>query len=126
MSIVGIEDLNAVYTAIRSVIKQNGVLVVSTIHPWFWRIYKKNSKAMEDYWSTLLSYDSFTISLDTVPLPRKTKFVYRSLEDNVEALHNNSFLLERVLEPQPPSEIESLYPEPWAFPRFIFFRCRVC
>jgi hypothetical protein len=110
-------DLLPALRALRRVLRRRGRLVLTDVHPWFWRHYKGHAEL--SYWKTLQLVEPFTISLDPKPLPAPTSVVYRPLHDLCRAIAGAGFVIERLEEPKPEPEIEAMYPKPWRFPRFI-------
>ena len=64
-------------------------------------------------------------SLDRKGLPVKTTYVHRPLETYFELLEKAGFLVRLIREPMPSPRTESLYPERWRFPRFLFFKTQL-
>lgn len=117
MSLTGIVDLAPVLQKIGQVIKTQGPLVITDVHPWFWRKYKDREDL--PYCGTVAVIESLTISLDPEPLPAPITVVYRPLSELCRALSEAKFLVDRIDEPKPPIDVAGLYPEPWRYPRFI-------
>lgn len=122
MSITGIVDLQPVLRAFRTLLRRRGKLVLTDVHPWFWRQYKGHAEL--SYWETVALLEPFTISLDPKPLPAPTAVMYRSMEDLSAAMAWAGFLVEHLVEPRPEPEIEARYPHPWPHPRFIVVAAR--
>lgn len=117
MSLTGVTDVRAYARALRRVLRRRGVMVVTDVHPWFWRQYKAHHDL--SYWETVPLIEPFTISLDPQPLPAPIQVVYRPLHRLFEAMTEAGFVIQRVAEPRPVERIEEKYPERWRFPRFI-------
>jgi len=122
MSLTGVADLRSNFRALRKVLRRRGRMVLTDIHPWFWRQYRGHADL--SYWKRVELVEPFTISLDSNPLPSATQVVYRTLHELCGAIAEAGFLIERVAEPKPPPDIEAKYPEPWRYPRFILVAAR--
>lgn len=117
MSLTGVTDLRPSLRALRKVVRRRGRLVLTDVHPWFWRQYKGHTELT--YWDTVGLAEPLAISLDPAPLPAPVQVVYRPLHELCEAVTEAGFLIQRVAEPRPPADIEAQYPQPWRYPRFI-------
>lgn len=124
MVIHGIDNLYKYFRSIQHILKSRGVLIVASLHPCFWRYARNVKEALNNYWETIKKYEEFTVSLDRNPLPNKIPVIYRPLEDISNALFSSNFVIERIIEPKPPQDIEDLYPESWPIPRIIFIVCK--
>ena len=122
MSLAGTADIRPALRAFRAILRRRGRLVLTDVHPWFWRRYKGHAELC--YWDSVTLVEPFTISLDPRPLPAPTRVVYRSLQDLCAAIAWAGFLVERLTEPKPEPDIEARYPHPWPHPRFIVVAAR--
>jgi SAM-dependent methyltransferase len=111
-----LEDWRAVFAEFHRVLKNTGVLLFSTHHPFMdFQLFKTESyfttELLEDEWST-----------------GKVRYYRRPLTAMIDALAETGFLVERILEPQPTDAFRSVDPEgyerlsknPW----FIVIRAR--
>lgn len=117
MSLCGIVELTLPLSGFHKSMRSGGKLVLTDVHPWFWRQYKGHFEL--PYWQTVTLFEPLTISLDSEPLPAPTPVVYRPLYEITGALARTGFVIENIDEPRPNAELEAKYPEMWLFPRFI-------
>jgi SAM-dependent methyltransferase len=117
MSLTGVVDPTESLRAIRKVLRMRGILVLTDVHPWFWRLYKAHNEL--SYWEPQVLEEPFTISLDPQPLPAPTPVAYRPLENLCDAIVAAGFDIARLTEPRPDPDVEEQYPQPWRYPRFI-------
>ncbi len=120
MALTGTRNLAPELVGLRRCLKDGGIFITTDVHPWFWREYKEHADI--SYWDEVLLEERLTISLDPDPLPAPTPVVYRSLENLTRQFRNAGFIIEQVRELRPLPEVESRYPRPWKYPRFILFR----
>ncbi|MDO8612857.1 MAG: class I SAM-dependent methyltransferase [Dehalococcoidia bacterium] len=117
MSLTGIADPATSLQGVRAVLRPGGALVLTDVHPWFWRVYKGHEEVT--YWEPQTLIEPFTISLDPEPLPAQIVVAYRPLEKLCDAIVDAGFAITRLVEPRPDSDVEKQYPAPWRYPRFI-------
>jgi SAM-dependent methyltransferase len=111
-----LEDWQAVFAEFHRVLKDSGVLLFSTHHPFMdFQLFQTESyftmELLEDEWST-----------------GKVYYYRRPLTTMIDALAETGFVIERILEPQPTDVFRSVDPEgyerlsknPW----FIVIRAR--
>ena len=90
-------------------------------HPWFWPRYWGYEKAnWYRYEREIFVEAKFVTSTCSTEIV--TTHVHRPLELYARAFAEEGLVLERIVEPMPSAEVEALYPEGWAFPRFIGLR----
>ena len=90
-------------------------------HPWFWPRYCGYEKASwYRYEREIFVEANFVTS--TCSTEVVTTHVHRPLELYGRAFAEEGFVLERIVEPMPSPKVAALYPEGWAFPRFIGLR----
>ena len=124
MALNTMPDLNGVLSSIRHLLRPQAVMAITIPHPWFWHEYKKKVFNGEfDYVNPHADSFPFVISLDETPLPVPTTVFHRPLSVYFDVLLQNGFHIDRLLEPYPPPEVQSLYPQPWRFPRFLALKC---
>jgi SAM-dependent methyltransferase len=111
-----LKDWEAVFVEFRRVLKNTGVLVFSTHHPFMdFQVFKTDSyfttELLEDEWST-----------------GKVRYYRRPLTAMSDALAAAGFVLERILEPQPVEEFRRVDPEGYGRlsknPWFLVIRAR--
>jgi len=121
MTLMTAPDLRAVVEALGRLIKPSGHVVATIVHPCFWPTYW--GYADEEWFSypeeTFIE-GPFQISLDCAEMV--TTHIHRPLNQYVKVFRNQGFVLEAALEPMPSPEVQSMYPEPWKYPRFLGLR----
>lgn len=124
MVLMDVLDLDAFITSAFRALRPGGALVFSTTHPWFWPIYYGYA---DEPW---FRYDQETIfespfRISAHPdLELHSTQVHRPLESYVKAIVGAKFAIEAIFEPMPTRDIDSQYPKPWQFPRYLLGICR--
>lgn len=111
-------DLNSVFAEFSRVLKPGGWFVFSTEHPFFSYRYHN----IENYYETKEVNCLWT----GFKKPVVMKSYYHSLSNITEALSNNGFVIEKIIEPKPLDKFkeadEAGYEKLLKFPLFIFMR----
>lgn len=118
MSLMTTPNLASFAGALAKLLRPQARFVAMLTHPCFW----------PKYWgyceSSWFQYDKeifieapFAISKCATELT--TIHIHRPLEQYVATFADAGFRLEKLAEPIPRPEVQALYPERWAFPRFI-------
>lgn len=123
MSFITTPNLGTALRSARRLLKPNGRLVFSIAHPCFWNSYRKDEKGF-DYWRTHAVTSRFRISLEKGALPKPTTYFHRSLGTYLSALIGAGFDLERVFEPEPPTDAPRKYLRSYRVPRFMILSGR--
>jgi SAM-dependent methyltransferase len=122
MTLMDAPSLGGFLSAARVALRPGGVLVATLTHPWFWPQYwGYDSAPWFHYSDEILIEAPFVISLDDQPIGTTTH-IHRPISTYLTTLVDTGFELQRVCEPMPTSEVERLYPKPWANPRYIALR----
>ncbi|GGG07573.1 methyltransferase [Dokdonia pacifica] len=113
-----LEDWNHTLQEFYRVLKPNGQLVLSIEHPFFEYTYFK-SKEYFDVEPVSCTWNGFG-------MPVKIHSYRRSLQDCINPLLNNGFMLDTLLEPKPVAAFEALDPKHFKelneFPAFMHIR----
>jgi SAM-dependent methyltransferase len=121
MSLMTVADLPAAVESLVALLEPGGCLVISITHPWLWPVYWGYADApWFNYSSEMFIESPFRISRDD-PGP-VTTHVHRPLATYAARLTEAGLAVDALLEPMPLPEVEGLYPERWAFPRFLLLR----
>ena len=109
--------------ATANLVAPQGYFIATLTHPFFWPRYRgyEDSEWFE-YHKEMVLEAPFQISSEMTDYI--TTHVHRPLSTYVNSLRDAGFWTDRVLEPFPDHEIQSEYPEPWGFPRFIALRLK--
>lgn len=125
MSLQAIEDLSAAISSISVCLKSQGYFVFSIPHPCFWALYKQESFVTGYKYSISSRHELvFTISKDRNPLPEPVPYFHRSLETYSMSLAENRFVVERMYEPFPDTEVIEENNVAWDVPHFLIGVCK--
>ena len=122
MSLMAILRLDVALESLSRLVRPGGHLAFTITHPCFWPQYWKYPKEWYRYDEEIVIEAPFHISLDMSD-QFVTTHIHRSLERYVSELTGASFHICRLIEPMPSPEIESKYPQPWEYPRFLAALC---
>jgi SAM-dependent methyltransferase len=123
MVLMDVLDLSSFLNAVSKVLRPNGALIFSCTHPWFWpSYYGYGSASWFQYDREIVIESPFRISADSECVLVSTH-VHRSLEIYVSAFQAAGLFLKVLREPMPSPEINTLYPQPWKYPRYIIGVC---
>ena len=113
------------FTAALARLGANGAeLVFSLTHPWFWPQYWGYSSApWFRYEDEIFLEAEFEITFGRTDFI--TTHVHRPLEQYMEALWQAGFVVERLVEPAPPPDVDRDYLRQWTMPRFLLGRARL-
>lgn len=121
MTLMTTPDLSGFAKALAALLQKGARFVATLSHPWFWpRYWGYETEAWFNYTQETFIEAPFVISRCRTAV--RTTHVHRPLEQYVSVFANAGFRLEALVEPIPSREIQTLYPEPWRFPRFIGLR----
>lgn len=122
MTLMDLPDLGGATRAISQLAAESCVVVWTITHPWFWPCYwGYEGEPWFDYSREIFIESEFRISKERTRF--STTHVHRPLEAYVSAFRAEGFSIEVVEEPKPDTGTMSMYPDPWAFPRFLAVRC---
>ena len=114
-------DLAKFASSLRTLLVPDAAFVAVIPHPCFWPTYWKYADApWFDYSKEIFIEASFSISNDQTDV--RTTHIHRPLSQYISTFSAHGFRLDAVQEPMPEAAIESMYPVPWRFPRFIALR----
>ena len=122
MSLMAMLHLDAALASLSRHVRPGGHLAFTITHPCFWPQYWNYANEWFRYREECVIEAPFHISLDTSDR-FITTHIHRPLERYVSALAEAKFHICRVIEPMPTPEIESKYPQPWEYPRFLAVLC---
>ncbi len=121
MTLMTTPDLSKFTRALATLLERGGLFVAIITHPWFWPVYWGYDKeAWFKYDREIFIEAPFRISRRRTEI--KTTHVHRPLEQYVNVFAGCGLRLNALVEPFPPSEVQSLYPTQWQFPRFLGLR----
>ena len=114
-------NIESFLKATAEIVAPHGFFVATFTHPCFWpRYWGYENADWFGYDQQIVLEAPFKISSETTDCV--TTHVHRPLYTYINSLRQAGFWIDRVLEPVPSQEIQSLYPEPWEFPRFMVLR----
>lgn len=121
LAISYVKDISALFGEFQRMLKQGAWFCFSTEHPF----YAFTAYKLENYFETQAvscQWKGFTNE------PITMNSYYHSLSCITDALLDNGFVIERILEAKPVAEFEQKHPRGYAarlkFPSFIHFRAR--
>lgn len=121
MDVINLED---VLKAVKKVLKNNSNFIFTITHPCYWAIYWDYfNKNWFNYKKELFIESNFKISLDENNL--KTTHIHRPLEQYINALCNEGFIIEQMVEPMPAPSKLPLFPIKNQYPRFLAIKCKL-
>lgn len=111
--------IEASISAISRLIKNNGCLVLTMTHPFFWPKYWGYEKELWFSYDKEIAIETdFIISNNEQGVGVTTHF-HRPLSMYISLLIQYGFKLLEFSEPIPPLTIQKLYKKPWEYPRFL-------
>jgi 2-polyprenyl-3-methyl-5-hydroxy-6-metoxy-1,4-benzoquinol methylase len=123
MTLMTAPNLPEVLHAIAALTERAGQLVFSITHPWFWAFYWNYADSSWFHYSEEQFIEAnFTITHDATDYI--TTHIHRPLSMYSRELIRAGFIVELIEEPVPSADVEELYSEPWAYPRFLLASCR--
>lgn len=124
MTLMTVLNLEELLKCVALLLADKGQLVFTITHPCFWPLYHGYArKQWFRYKDTTFIEDVFRISLDSPPDGPRTIHIHRPIEQYVHSILTSGFRIEEISEPTPTRIIQSMYPEPWKYPRFLGMRC---
>ena len=121
MSLMTTPDLKVFARTTATVLERGARFIATLCHPCFWpRYWGYDSNPWFSYSKEIFIEAPFVISGHRTDI--RTTHIHRPLDRYVDAFSDAGFMLEALVEPMPPVEIQNLYPAPWAFPRFLGLR----
>lgn len=115
-----IKDWQPVFDEFQRVLTPGGTVVFSTHHPHMdWRWFDR-----ENYFQK----ERYTDTWDVDGHPMVIKYYHRTLTEMFDIFATSDFYVDKLLEPQPHPDVESLAPETYHklchLPHFLFFRLK--
>ena len=124
MTLMACLDLDSFIEAVSRVVVSKGHLIATITHPSFWPYYRGYANAdWFNYAQETVIEAPFKISAESTEYV--TTHIHRPLASYISSLFGAGFVVESILEPFPDDTTQTLYPEPWRFPRFLAFRARM-
>lgn len=115
-------DLAATIKAIGELTKKSGHLVLTITHPCFWpKYWDYDKEPWFSYEKEIAIEAPFSISNSNDFIGLTTHF-HRPLSQYIAAIIDCGFELVSLIEPMPSIEVQSKYPSPWEFPRFLVLK----
>ena len=122
MTLMASLDLLSFLRAVAKLLHSGAHFVFTITHPCFWPKYWGYDTAdWFNYNQEIIVEAPFKISLDVAETV--TTHTHRPLSQYVNSLIEAGFLVEAIIEPFPPSDIDSTYLQKWKYPRFLAIRC---
>jgi hypothetical protein len=116
-----VPDLRAFAKALAKLMQVRARFVATIIHPCFWPKYWGYEDELWFHYEVETFIEApFVISKRQTEV--RTTHVHRPLEQYFKCFDEQGFRLDAITEPMPSKDIQSLYPVPWRFPRFLALR----
>ena len=123
MLLMDVANLENVIKSINSILINDGYLIITMTHPYFWPFYWNYANELWfEYNKEIEIEDKFRISNSNTEFI--TTHFHRPLHIYLNILIDNHFVIEKISEPYPSDELNDQYPSKWKFPRFIGIKCR--
>lgn len=124
MTLMDVIELDSTLKSIKNILKKNGEFIFTIIHPCYWSIYWDYfNKEWFNYKNEIFIEAPFKISLDKTK--QKTTHIHRPLEQYINALCKEGFVIKEMIEPLPDPETMSLFPTEEKYPRFLGIRSKL-
>lgn len=124
MVLMDVAELSTVIKSIKDIIKNNGHFVFTITHPCYWPVYWEYfDEKWFNYKEELYIESPFKIATEKVK--HRTTHIHRSLEQYVNTLCSEGFIIEKMIEPIPNEEVLTVFPENNSYPRFMGIRCKL-
>lgn len=122
-----IEDSQKLFQNVRNIISEKGIAIFSIPHPCFYNHYKSFFNDSEyEYMSILEKQISFTITKDSINRIEDVPYHHRPISYYINQLAECGFKLLRFDEIFPSDEVQLMYGEKWAYPRYCSFVVKAC
>jgi SAM-dependent methyltransferase len=121
MTLMTAPDLRGFANALAAILPRGASFVAAITHPWFWPKYWEYEKEPWFHYEREIFIEApFVISRRHTEI--RTTHIHRPLEQYINVFAEEGFRLSELLEPMATAQVQSLYPEPWQFPRFLGLR----
>ena len=121
MTLMTAPDLRGLAKALASVLRVDARFIAMLTHPCFWpRYWGYEQEPWFRYDHETFIEAQFVISRRQTDL--RTTHIHRPLAHYLTVFAEEGFALEALAEPMPASDVQSLYPKRWEFPRFLGLR----
>lgn len=121
MTLMTAPDLHAFARTLATILPVGGRFLATFTHPWFWpKYWGYDTAPWFNYSREIFVEAPFRISQRTTEI--KTTHIHRPLTSYIDAFGLAGFDVERLVEPLPSLSVQSLYPTPWFYPRFMGLR----
>ena len=121
MTLMTAPDVRGLAKALAGVLRTHARFIATLTHPCFWpRYWGYEREPWFRYDRETFIEAPFVISTRQTAL--RTTHIHRPLEHYLTVFAEEGFALEALAEPMPASDVQSLYPRRWEFPRFLGLR----
>lgn len=121
MTLMTAPDLRMFVKTLATILSIHTSFVATLTHPCFWPRYWGYERESWFHYSRETFIEApFVISKRQTDL--RTTHIHRPLEQYLNLFSEEGFRLDRVTEPMPSPDVQSLYPKSWDFPRFLGLR----
>jgi SAM-dependent methyltransferase len=121
MTLMAVPDLKGFAGALRQILPRHARFVAVLTHPWFWPYYwDYHSESWFHYERETFIEAPFVISNCSSEF--RTTHIHRPLETYIKTFAEQGFRLDALEEPMPSPDVQTLYPKPWKYPRFLGLR----
>lgn len=118
-------EIHRFFESIRMHVHEGGELVIALPHPAFYNDYKRFFPANDfRYMKPRAAHVNFSITLAPDQVIENVPYYHRPLSTYVNTLVDSGFLISRIDEIYPSTEIQELYVEEWQVPRYLVLRAK--
>jgi SAM-dependent methyltransferase len=123
MTLMTSPNLNEFAMALARILPSSSIFVATITHPCLWPSYwGYENEPWFNYKCEQFIEAPFAISRARARY--RTTHVHRPLEQYIDVFSDQGFRLETLSEPLPPLKVQTQYPTPWRFPRFLGLKWR--
>jgi len=120
MVLMDVLDLDSFLSAAKKVLAPGGTMIFSVTHPWFWPEYSGYANLdWFNYHQEIVIEAPFSITR-AIESSFPSTHIHRPLNSYFAAFARAEMNVVTMMEPMPSSEVQSLYPVDWQYPRYLF------
>jgi FkbM family methyltransferase len=118
MTLMTAPDLREFAKALAVLLEPDARFAATLTHPCFWPKYWGYADALWFHYNVETFIEApFVISRCRTKF--RTTHIHRPLEQYIKIFAEQGFQIEALMEPMPTDDVQTRYPAPWRFPRFL-------